>query len=207
MAGRKQDILKDLAMLKSRKAEVERLLEQSVTSLSVQIEKSDGEVQELTTKLAAAQSKHEFLLAQARRYVKSTTSAFDVGSLNELPQRARRARSTRGRTDLAGHSLDLNDAREQISHRFLSGGLVLGNLQQKTVERLDGKEWGDVAFAEMGIRTSGELIDALWQTPDGKGFYTALQENNVKLNPLAIYLNKGKGRLVPSSVTRLRAMV
>jgi hypothetical protein len=128
------------------------------------------------------ESRRRELYRTAQRYAEGS-AYFDP----TLP--VRRSKTGRTRLDIRGNTLDLSNIQQQINYRFLNGDLVIGNLDKKAARMWNGKTWPE-------DRPTAELIDLLYQTSDGKGFFTVLWGRGVKLNPMAILQKKAGGTVV-----------
>lgn len=178
----RKDITSQITALKNRKAEVARNLEASIEALADDMATNAAAIDQKERELAELREKHRAYESAAKRYLEGSV---DVLSMN-IVQFQRGPKRTR--TDLRGTVLDLSDLRQTVSHRFAeTGEVVIGTLDEQRARGLDGKPWTD---------SSAELVDALWKLPDGEGFYTHTARRGVKLNPLAVFKDKGHGRLV-----------
>lgn len=181
----RKDITGNIQALKSRKTEVARQLEASIDALADEMAENAKLIDQRERELAELREKHRGYEAAAKRYLEGGINLFDMNIVQF------RAGKTRSRTDLRGTVLDLSGLRQTVSHRFAeSGEVIIGTLDEQRAKELDGQPWTE---------SSAALVDALWKLPDGEGFHAHTSRRGVKLNPLAVFKDKGHGRLVTAT--------
>ena len=180
----RKDITGNIAALKSRKTEVARQLEASIDALADEMAANAKLIDQKERELADLRDKHRQYETAAKRYLDGGVNLFDMNIIQFKGK-------SRTRTDLRGTVLDLSNLRQTVSHRFAeTGEVVIGTLDEKQAKELDGQPW---------VESSAALVDALWKLPDGEGFHAHTSRRGVKLNPLAVFKDKGHGRLVAAN--------
>lgn len=92
----------------------------------------------------------------------------------------------RQRTSTKGRTLDLSGLSPSITHSFRGGEAIVGNLNSAEVNSLDGQPFSG---------KMSDLLDRLYTTEDGKGFFSHIVEQGATQSAFTIFTTKAGGIL------------